>query len=145
VCDNYATPVLGGLVHYPSCTDSIKHNLQFSCIFLWLMLTRKHCVSRIFIHFFFHITGKIFHCSEKKTTKNNRIMKIRILLVPIISRPTMPQKCYQFIQNLFSSGGMKISIKIKINRVSIEETWIFCLLYTFLTLIKVNMFHCRQK
>jgi hypothetical protein len=44
-------PVLGGvrdvaLIHYPSCTDSIKPSLQFSCNLLWLMLPRDHFVSR---------------------------------------------------------------------------------------------------
>jgi hypothetical protein len=39
--------VLGGVsdvahFHYPTCTDSIKPNLQFSSIFLWLMLLKYH-------------------------------------------------------------------------------------------------------
>jgi hypothetical protein len=46
-------PVPGGvrdvvLIHYPSCTDSIKPSLQFSCMFCLLMLSRDHFVSRFF-------------------------------------------------------------------------------------------------
>jgi hypothetical protein len=49
-------PVLRGVrdaarIHNPSCTDSIKPSLQFSCNFVVLMLTRDHFVSRFLIQY----------------------------------------------------------------------------------------------
>jgi hypothetical protein len=43
------------LIHFPSCTDSIKPSLQFSIILMWLMLPRDNFVSRFFY---------IKHCTD---------------------------------------------------------------------------------
>jgi hypothetical protein len=49
-------PVLVGVrdvarFHYPSCTDSIRPSLQFSCTFVVIVLPRDHFVPRFHLHF----------------------------------------------------------------------------------------------
>jgi hypothetical protein len=64
------------LVHYPSCTDSIKPSLQFSSNFIVTMLPKNHFVSRFFICTFqslFHFlsNAKIYDC-KRRITENDK-------------------------------------------------------------------------
>jgi hypothetical protein len=48
-------PVLGGVrdvarMHYPSCTDSIKPSLQFSCNFVVINASEGSLCFQIFLH-----------------------------------------------------------------------------------------------